>query len=563
MNRNIFLRGIVIVLALLSLAACDDEALLTSVGGEGTSLTVVASLPKPVATRAVTAETEDMWSYTGFTVGDKLGFYSEHGNWNVDEGLGSFANMPMTCESGGSPYKFNNDEMTFSPTHMQATAVYMYYPYTPDMLSEGSSENAPGLELRRLEGDTLRCVDFLTTGKIDATQLGNGLLAGSFEHAFSELIIMRGKGFDHPPVGKERITVVVRNGYSHLKINLGESPWSCTPELVLDPDYDRVADCRQWDAWQGGNFQITREDTIGRPAWYVVLPTWGRGNGRNTVEYIEICDNDGAFQRVSSLKLSGGNTKLLDAGTRYPLEVTMEELVPTVNPFNIIPWNSDEDLTYARTRGITNVTDFNQWLEAYNAYLRDGDRTDDLLQYGDRIIDEATGSISWHFYIMNDIDFALETDEQSAPFIPDLRDILDGVSTTLDNHTFRNHALLNLKRPLVGTLSGNGTLQNLDFRNSYVNSKSTEPVGTLANTMTGGTIENCTMNLLSTVISNGPAGMAVGQMTGGTVRGCTFSGTVIGSTSAASTGYITGNEPDAACILEDNTSDVIFSDSKD
>lgn len=575
MNKTIriFRRSLLAMLAAGSLAACQKGEPTDPVGGgsenEPGSLTVIASLSGSAATRATAMTVDDLWSATGFATGDVLGFYSSAGNYKIDDGDGPFFNQPLAFNGGlAGSFEFKSADMLVSPTKFKSGEIYIYYPYTEQM-------DNPGLELRVNKLDTLRCVDFLTPASINISLSGSnnrGMLTGTFEHTFSELIIMRGKGFDNPPPGKEQITVVMKEPYTHVKINCTTSPWSCGPELVYEPTQVSAAnrradgDYRRWEAWQGGNYGVTLEDP-GVAAWYVLLPTLGRGMGvdnRTTVEYIELFDNDGARQRVSGLQLAGGNTKLLDAGDRYPMEITMNELVPTVNPFRVIPWNGDIELTDERQRGISNITDFNLWRQAYATYLNKGDNELVLKNYGDLTTDEQGNPLYWHFYILADFSFGplLGDDIEQDALIPVLNDILDGVSTTLENHTFLNHTLTGLNKPLVGKLAGPyAALQNIDFvKLSIDETGQTNPVGALVNTLDGGLVENCSITQ-GTVIGSGPVGMVAGSAASGAVRNCYLSGFMLGSSSDAESQYIFGRQTGSGATLEENTSLVQFNNN--
>lgn len=570
MNKKTFIHSIITILVICAFISCDMNEPLT-VDYKGMPLTVIASFGSSATSAATRApggdqlneQFNDNWSYHSFNDNDKLGFYSHHGDWKTNEGEGSFVNIPLTYNDkiDERQHQFTNPEVTFSPTHMEA--VYMYFPYTEDMTVEidgkKTSEGAPGLELRqqRKGNDTLRCIDFLTMGSIDATNLNNGVLTGTFVHAFSELIIMRGKGFDNPT--DWTITAVLKAPYSHIKIDYQEDPWHSTPTLSYDEAYakEKGIDCRRWHAWRGENYGITEEDPIGKPAWYVLLPTLA---GKPTeVEYIEIYDNEGFLQKVSSLRLMGGNTKKLEAEWRYPMEIVMNELVPTVNPAQIVPWNDNIDITDERTRGIHNETDFGLWRESYISYLGGGDETK-LFDYGDVTID-ANGKKLWHFYIADDLNFEEFDDKRDdGVIIPELKDILDGVSTTLENHAFRNYAISNLKKTFIGKISGDGALQNVDFDKPDITSTATIPIGSIANTIEGGTVNNCNI-AFGTLQGSGPVGMVAGELKTGTIKNCTLSGFILGSETAtnASAAKIVGKDPIAPYTLEGNdASDVIW-----
>ena len=396
--------------------------------------------------------------------------------------------------------------------------------------------NNSGFELRDNTKDTIRCIDFLSSDRI-TLQGSSSALYGTFEHAFSELIIMRGEGFDNPPLYRNeadntdygRITAVLNAGFTHIKVDLNteDDSWSCTPKLVFDPSSTLSEEnARRWNAWKGGTYSITGKDEDGREAWYVIVPTL-KGS-RTWVDYIELYDNEGYLKRITSLNLSN-NTKYLEPGWRYPMEITMVELVPTVNPFNIVPWNGEVDLTDQRKRGIGDPTEFELWMQAYNAYLADPNNPEminALFKYGDELLD-AEGNRSWHFYLLADLDLSrLNLPEGSVCILPQFEDIIDGLSTTFVNGKFINHRISGLSKTFIGNMTKNGSVQNLDFISPNVTNseQSTAPAGIIANYMVGTSVINCNIDHGTLFNPGGPAGMVVGSIDGGKIENCTLSG---------------------------------------
>lgn len=552
------------VAALLAVSCVDEEPDLLA--GEAWPLVIYADIDGSAAhTRATRMEIHDLWSYVGFVDGDEMGFYSSGGDWTVDNGKGNFDNLKLQYKDK----QFNDPEngVEFSPSHMEGSKIYMYYPYEPDM-------NTTGLELRN---NLLRCIDYLSSDSITLDGVDDDgkhmALFGAFKHAFSELIIMRGEGFNDPPSGKERITAVLNVGCTHIRVEINtDNGWSCSPQLVYATNTHGLSeeDARSWDAWQGGNYGITTEDPEGKPAWYVIVPTLP-GN-HSIVEYIELYDNEGYLQRVSSLKLRDGNTKYVAPGWRYPMEITMKELVPTVNPFRVVPWEDDVDLTDERKRGINNLAEFEWWVSDYNAWRLDKgnpDKSNALLKYGDKLVD-SEGNISWHFYLLSDLDLSKyeplpgndgEADgftENSNCIVPELADVLDGKSTTLVNGKFINHTIRGLTKTFIETISPGGSLQNLDFVEPDVrnNEASESPAGILVNTLENGEVLNC--NILNGTLFNpgGPAGMVAGAMVGGKIGNCTLSGSLF---AGITKNRIAGTASDDSSF-ENNDADAVIDD---
>ena len=522
------------------------------------------------SSRASLLTIHDLWSYVNFEDGDVMGFYSSGGNWAEDNGKGNFDNLKLQYDAAKKQFNDLTNGVEFSPSNMSGSKIFMYFPYEADM-------NGKGKELRSQEDDlvddntdsknsNLRCVDFLSSDKIELDGVVSGqrvTLYGQFQHTFSELIIMRGEGFDAPPPGMGRITAVIDEPYTHIKVEvtIDGDKWSCTPKLEYAQDNKFGLDdeeARRWNVWRGGNFGITDKNKEGYPAWYVIVPSLP---GRNTiVEYIELYDNEGYLQRVSSLKLRDGNTKYVAPGWRYPMEITMKELVPTVNPFKVVPWNDDVDLTDERERGINDIAEFANWVSDYNAYLADQDDDEKikaLLKYGDKIVD-VDNNLSWHFYVLADLDisrYVPVTDADSGDddssstatmlphIIPQLGDVLDGKSTTLVNGKFINHTIKGLSKTFVNRLYGIGSLQNLDFMEPDVrNAETSDAVGIIVNTMESGSIVNCNIYNGTLFNPNGAAGMVAGTMSGGMINNCTLSGFLIAKeTHNQIAGTVSGN----------------------
>lgn len=483
---------------------------------------------------------QDGWSYTDFTEGDEMGFFSSSGKYTDGNfGEAPFDNQKLIYTGGTGGDNFRDPDNTqFSPSHMNGNDIFMYYPYSEDITGE------LGVTLRvQPEGeenpDSVRCMDFLSTDYLDImgeVTSSKPALYGEFKHTFAELIIMRGKGFDKPGNNDWTIRAVLNTPVTGIRTVVTEDPWKCTPELVWDSLKTERLEASTWHAWLGGNFSKTTEDEIGQNAWYVIVPTIGcdanlgekRSGPRTMVQYIELYDNDGNLQRVNSLRLSNGNTKYVDGGWRYPMEITLEELVPTANPCVILPWNGDIDLTDERKRGISTTTDFEHWIVDYNNYLLDEDNQayrEKLLQYGDLYIDQDKQPY-WHFYVLNNLDLSTLTGSKDF-IIPQLKDILDGKSTDYVNGKFLNHTITGLSMTLIGELSGShAQLENFNFEEPDVKFEdNTSAAGIIAGTIdNGGTVENCNIYDGSLYNPNGPGGMVVGTIGEGTIKNCHLEG---------------------------------------
>ena len=543
-GKNIY---IIIFTLLVFATSCQNElpVFKDEPGDSPQPLIIKANIAGNVKTTSrATQGTDDEWSYTNFEDGDTMGFYSSGGDWL---GGGGFDNIALQYDAVLKQFSDVNNGATFSPTQMNGSQIYMYYPYSKEI-------GTTGFELRRKgesSGDTLRCVDFLSSYKIQVDGILDNkhmALFGEFEHAFSELIIMRGEGFDNPPADKRRITAVLDTPITDIRVTIDteNGGWTVEPQLIYNDDNSNMLSsdeaCR-WDAWWGKNYGITVQDTVGKPAWYIIVPTIGsevgktRPGKRCIVQYIELYDNEGNLQQVTSLRLSGGMTKYVDAGWRYPMEISMKEMVPTVNPYNIVPWNEDVNLTDQRTRGINNMVEFEEWVREYNAYITEPtpERVNALLKYGDLFVDSENNNL-WHFYLLTDLDMEQYNPSNSGDgntntsnsIIPLLKDILDGEGTTLVNGKHQNFKITGLSRTFVDELSSaNGKIINIDFDEPDVRVNDTDPVGIIANNVDKGTIDNCAISDGTLINLNGSAGFVAGTLVDGTITNCTLDGYMI------------------------------------
>lgn len=543
-GKNIY---IIIFTLLVFATSCQNElpVFKDEPGDSPQPLIIKANIAGNLKTTSrATQGTDDEWSYTNFEDGDTMGFYSSGGDWL---GGGGFDNIALQYDAVLKQFSDVNNGATFSPTQMNGSQIYMYYPYSKEI-------GTTGFELRRKgesSGDTLRCVDFLSSYKIQVDGILDNkhmALFGEFEHAFSELIIMRGEGFDNPPADKRRITAVLDTPITDIRVTIDteNGGWTVEPQLIYNDDNSNKLSseeaCR-WDAWWGKNYGITVQDTVGKPAWYIIVPTIGsevgktRPGKRCIVQYIELYDNEGNLQQVTSLRLSGGMTKYVDAGWRYPMEISMKEMVPTVNPYNIVPWNEDVNLTDQRTRGINNMVEFEEWVREYNAYITEPtpERVNALLKYGDLFVDSENNNL-WHFYLLTDLDMEQYNPSNSGDgnantsnsIIPLLKDILDGEGTTLVNGKHQNFKITGLSRTFVDELSSaNGKIINIDFDEPDVRVNDTDPVGIIANNVDKGTIDNCAISDGTLINLNGSAGFVAGTLVDGTITNCTLDGYMI------------------------------------
>lgn len=516
----------------------------------------------------------DYWTTRSFAVGDRIGIFSTGGlvgpdgesNWILNE------HMDYDQATGSANYRFRNDELLIN-TGMMGGKVgkYVYYPYTDKMpipnttepSDKDSNNNAyyrgtqtsekPGLLLRQKKNpsdptDVDRCIDYMYINNIS---LSNGALSGGFYHGFSEMIIMRGEGFDKVPDNlKDSVTVVLNTGVTRLKLNAymnnATGNFSWMPQLYYwSEDGMTQEEARRWKAWQGKEYQdIEDGEVIEREAWYVILPT-AHSYSYTSVSYIEIYNNDGEKCQVSNFDLyvnpeTGIADKYMRNGKRYAVEVMMVELGATVRPHKILDWDEGEegsnDITDIRTASISGYDSYRNWAIAYNDFIlrlksKSIERPKSieeatqsrLIEFGDYDLDNR----QWHFYITGDI----EMPTTGAVGIDELQDVLEGASKV------ENFRINRLQSTFIKTITTGGILRNIDFNNLYVKPSSADygdnnAAGALTMILNGGSIDNCRIND-GTMIGNstGTIGLLCGTVEGNSsVTNCTVSGAAIGTT---------------------------------
>ena len=571
MKRNRLLHISLPLVAAAALYSCvsDEPSAGNHLTGPGATFEAtidpVGQIPAG-QTRALTAVGADKWSYLRFdSPTDTIGFFSAYGNLNAEGGNGPFTNEPMVWTRSVEGSTDSRWRGIFSGVNMNYDAgliqtdnnkTFVYFPYAV-------GADTKGLRLRRkvASDNSERCVDALYIMHI--ADNNDVVMSGSFTHGFSELMITRGEGFDKPPVGSERITIVLNKGFSHVKVM--DYPDNNHPDYwkvlmpVYDPDYESEGglteeQCRRWDAWRGEDYK-PNELSDYKPAYYCILPT-SLSNYRSVVDYIEICDNLGQWHKITSFYLYTSSNKQLQPGQRYDLNVVMEGLVPTIYPYGIHPWDDFTNVTDERGSGVNDPSQFFEFISTYNSYIRsDGSRDpqyeEALKKYGDKYVTD--GVTGWHFYINNSFDIStVQGPGQNFNYkINNLCDTIDGLRNTLSNIRITDDS------GFIGQLSEGGCVKNLDVAglnvtNSYASDQVT---GGLVNIMTGGTITSC--NIDGNINSPGLVGMAVGQMTGGTITGCSFSGLLVGGGTYLN---LFGKEPTVSSTWQtgNNSSGLIF-----
>lgn len=488
---------------------------------------------------------QDYWSFSRFSDRKFKAVplsQQQNSSWEWEEALGFFSNKGNNQSSDG---KFVNEKMwftrsleddryaTFISTDMDVNLNDLrsggsaYFPYVEEIESKG-------LELRWIEEETEtpeRCIDALIMRRINTDGSTVSGMNFHFYHAFSEMVIIRGEGFERPMGGNE-INVYLTEGYSHAVFEDYEpveekQTYLKNFRFLYNDDYDAVKsreDCKKWGTWKG-NFSFTQSGTaaIVKDAWFVLLPG-GFDINRPSVDYIELYDNYGTLHKITDFNLYNNDGKRLNWNERYILEVKMEGLTPTCNPVLVEPWGGDREVAQRRALGISSESEFRDFVTVYNGYASGRNSYENTLsKYGDLTIN-GTGEKYWHFYISEDFEF---NEENLTINLLHENDIIDGL----------NNRVSNVTGTFIKTLKG--SLQNVNLSVNIKNETKTGNVGGVIESIDGGNVSSCTVS--GTVnCPRANVGLLGGSSSDAVVKNCIFSGLLIGN---GSFDYILGTEP--------------------
>lgn len=492
--------------------SCRNKDGLSEGSGTGKPLEIVAEIKGAEVSKSRTTP-DDFGSKAGFSAGDMIGFYSmrdEKGNEN-----NGYSNVPMRYDAQEKCFK-KEDLIVDYPNNFGYT--FAYYPY--------QKQTEPNVIDIYKDDNTIE--DLLIAG---TSKISGGRIYLSFVHAFSMLIIVPGNGFEVSASATEpanEVSVTLKKGWKASVVKGDEKI-----ELQLESDDTAptqfVAQRREDVSYAQG------QDPV--PVCYsVILP-----NGAE-IDHIEMTDNHGTIQRIVP------QLKALERSWRYPIKVSMEGTTPTVWPYEILPWTTDDSpIKLGGTYGINTSDDFKTWVTQYNRYtsgnLSDADETqviDALKAFG-----EMTDG-KWRFQLNADIDCkGLFGDNQLTSVVARLIDEFDG----------KNHTLSNLNTTLIGSIEGNGKITDLNIDAVRITSGTTEPTGALALEMTGGEISNCDIKNIQ-IETNGPVGALVGKATAGTISGNTVNGLLLGKPS--SDDGLTGLRDEDVVCVNNQSSALIF-----
>lgn len=496
--------------------SCRNKDGLSEGSGTGKPLEIVAEIKGAEVSKS-RAETDKFGSYSskaGFSAGDMIGFYSmrdEKGNEN-----NGYWNVLMEYNAQEKCFK-KEDLIVEYPNNFGYT--FAYYPYreqTDDVIDI----------YHPTETGDYTIEDLLIAG---TSKISEGRIYLSFVHAFSMLIIVPGNGFEESAKKSDnKVFVTLKKGWKASVVKGDEKI-----ELQLESDENAPT---QFVAQRRVDVSYAEGQTV--PVCYsVILP-----NGAE-IDHIEMTDNHGTIQRIVP------QLEALERSWRYPIKVSMEGTTPTVWPYEILPWTTDDSpIELGGTYGINTSDDFQTWVTQYNRYtsgnLPEAEKT--------KVIDalKAFGEMTdgkWRFQLNADIDCkGLFGDNPLTSVVARLTDEFDG----------KNHTLSNLNTTLIGSIEENGKITDLNIDVVSITSETTtEPTGALALEMTGGEISNCDIKNIQ-IETNGLVGALVGKATAGTISGNTVNGLLLGTASSAD--GLTGVRDEGVVCVNNQSSALIF-----
>lgn len=342
------------------------------------------------------------------------------------------------------------------------------------------------------------------------------------------LIIVPGNGFEVSATDPaNEVSVTLKKGWKASVVKGDE-------KIELQLESDDTAP-KKFVAQRRVNVSYAEGQTV--PVCYsVILP-----NGAE-IDHIEMIDDHETTQLIVP------QLEALERSWRYPIKVSMEGTTPTIWPYEIQPWTTDDlPIKLGGTYGIKTSDDFKTWVTQYNRYtsgsLSDAEKTqvnEALSAFGEK----TNGK--WRFQLNADINCkGLFGDNQLTSVVAQLKDEFDG----------KNHTLSNLNTTLIGSIEGNGKITDLNIDVVSITSETTKPTGALALEMTGGEISNCDIKNIQ-IETNGPVGALVGKATAGTISGNTVNGLLLGK--ASSDDGLTGTRDASVECVNNQSSALIF-----
>ena len=463
----------------------------------------------------------------GFHDNCQIGIYSFYGTDGTDNN--PLVNTPLIFKGSS----FVNEGIQI-PSMTNLGKTFAYYPYSEINNYENTTEveKKYPIDIYIKDGNNPyystdnknKVIDLLTasnTGSLD-----DGKIFYSFKHACSMLMIYRGEGFDSETISVPTVKVKLKEGlkafvvYETNKFILKTYPDEGA-EQIFETNY-----CESYKA-------VGQLDA--KPVYSVILPPGAE------VEYIQMMDNFGTMQYIYPEK-----DLKLDGGYRYPVTVKLDGLFPTIYPHEINEWK-DVTISIDQKGGIYTAEDLEGWMYAYNS---DDQSYDELTKYG------TNDDGKWKFHLYADVDCS--TIENCQSFITTFTDCLEGHGHTLSNIKLTKKENGNIG--FIGNLADGGSINNLKIDGISISggTEDNDCTGTIAGTITNGSITECKITGIEIYSEKGYVGSLAGKATAGTVDKCLLEGNLqLGNEAKiAADQKLFGEKAEGFTLGETNTSGV-------
>lgn len=440
-----------------------------------------------------------------FVNGCRIGLFSANGTDGVyDEGR--LVNVPLTytLPNGETYGSFVNEDIEISSmTNLGHT--FAYYPYSVINNTHPQTGNPLTYDIDLYVHNDGTNNPYKTDNKNKVIDLlkasNNGTISGwrinyTFSHACSMLTIERGIGFNGTDLTGDNNEVVVKleNG---LKGYITRTTGNFTFDVKEDDSAPVIFPANYYTYTNNKNEEIKIHS--------VILPPKAK------VEYIKIMDDFGTWQYV---RPEGNILQSLEAGNRYPVTVKLDGPSPTIYPHEITPWGDKTISIENKNAGIYDLDDLKGWMEAYKNKVSDLNQYGYEIQYGD--------ATQWIFDLYADIDCS-ELTEEYQYFIQTFTDCLEGHGHTLKNIQLTKKENGNIG--LIGELKG-GSINNLKIDGISISGGTADNdcTGTIAGTITNGSITECKITGINIDCKNGFVGSLAGKALVGEVDKCLLEG---------------------------------------
>ena len=468
----------------------------------------------------------------GFHDNCQIGIYSLYGTDGTD--TNPLVNTPLIFKGSS----FVNEGIQI-PSMTNLGKTFAYYPYSEinnvENVIEGEKKYPIDIYIKDgnnpyFEDNKNKVIDLLTasnTGSLD-----DGKIFYSFKHACSMLMIYRGEGFDSETISDPKVKVKLKEG---LKAFVVYETNKFILKTYPDEEAEQIFETNYCESYKA----VGQLDA--KPVYSVILPPGAE------VEYIQMMDNFGTMQYIYP-----ENNLKLDGGYRYPVTVKLDGLFPTIYPHEIKEWTNKE-ISISKNKGIYDLTDLEGWMDAYNS---DDQSDDQLKEYGTK--NDESGK--WTFHLYADVDCS--TIENCQSFITTFTDCLEGHGHTLSNINLKklDNSSTSENIGFIGNLADSGSINNLKIDGISISggTDAVDCTGTMAGTITNGSITECKITGIEIYSEKGYVGSLAGKATSGTVDKCLLEGNLqLGKEAKiAADQKLFGEKAESFTLGETNTSGV-------